>query len=87
LLIPIVLLASLVAAFPSSGAFDDISTSLKSSDAERKDAMKKGNAIFAIVLKNAAGETDTWYIDLKSTGTVGKGEAPTGAKPDGEFYS
>ena len=36
--------------------------------------MKKGNAVFAFILKNKAGETDSWYIDLKSKGEVAKGE-------------
>jgi hypothetical protein len=56
-----------------------------SSDAERKDAIKKGGAIFAFTLKNEAGEQQTWHIDLKETGTVGKGLAPEGKKPGGEF--
>ncbi|TVY49739.1 Fatty acid-binding protein, partial [Lachnellula occidentalis] len=60
-------------AFPASAAFDLISSAITSSDAERKDAIKKGNAIFAFTLKNKAGETDSWHIDLKSTGEVGKG--------------
>ncbi|MCJ1245929.1 hypothetical protein MMC30_003133 [Trapelia coarctata] len=68
--------------FPSSAAFDAISSSLKSDDAERKDAVKKGNAIFAFTLKNSQGETDNWYIDLKDKGVVAKGEAPEGKKAD-----
>ena len=71
-------------AFPSSAAFDAIASAL-SSDAERKDAIKKGGAIFAFTLKNEAGEQQTWHIDLKETGTVGKGLAPEGKKPGGEF--
>lgn len=59
--------------FPSSAAFDAINSSLKSDDAERKDAVKKGNAVFAFTLKNTAGETDNWFIDLKQKGEVGKG--------------
>jgi putative sterol carrier protein len=31
-------------------------------------------------LKNPAGETESWYLDLKDSGTVGKGEAPEGKK-------
>ncbi|KAI9840378.1 MAG: hypothetical protein M1838_004087 [Thelocarpon superellum] len=68
-------------AFPSSGAFDTISSSLADA-AERKDAIKKGGAVFAFTLKNAQGETDSWYIDLKETGTVGKGTGPEGKKVD-----
>ena len=54
------------------------------SDAERKDAIKKGGAIFAFTLKNEKGEQQSWHIDLKETGTVGKGLAPEGKKPGGK---
>ncbi|KAI9699900.1 MAG: hypothetical protein M1820_006962 [Bogoriella megaspora] len=66
-------------AFPSSTAFDVINQSLQSNDAERKDAIKKGGAIFAFTLKNA-GKEDSWYIDLKEKGEVGKGASPPGGK-------
>ena len=69
--------------FPSSAAFDAINSSLQSDDAERKDAVKKGNAVFAFTLKNSEGKTDSWHIDLKEKGEVGKGEAPSGKKADG----
>lgn len=71
-------------AWPSSAAFDVIASAL-SSDAERKDAIKKGGAIFAFTLKNEQGEQESWHIDLKETGTVGKGLAPEGKKPGGEL--
>ncbi|KAK3173629.1 hypothetical protein OEA41_006961 [Lepraria neglecta] len=61
-------------AFPSSAAFDAINSSLQSDNAERKDAVKKGNAVFAFTLKNKEGATESWYIDLKQKGEVGKGE-------------
>ncbi|KAK5130526.1 hypothetical protein LTR08_001956 [Meristemomyces frigidus] len=70
---------SAVDAWPSSAAFDLISAAL-GNEAERKDAVKKGGAIFAFTLKNDKNETASWYIDLKETGTVGKGEAPAGKK-------
>ena len=70
--------------FPSSAAFDAINSSLQSDDAERKDAVKKGNAVFAFTLKNKEGQTDSWYIDLKEKGEVAKGEAPNGKKADGQ---
>lgn len=73
-------------AFPSSAAFDAIASAL-SSDAERKDAIKKGGAIFAFTLKNEQGELESWHIDLKETGTVGKGLAPEGKKPGGKLPS
>ncbi|KAF1824481.1 sterol-binding-like protein [Dissoconium aciculare CBS 342.82] len=66
-------------AFPSSAAFDAIASALQS-DADRKDAIKKGGAIFAFNLKNTAGKEQAWYIDLKETGTLGKGAAPAGKK-------
>ncbi|KAL2758080.1 hypothetical protein ACRALDRAFT_1061320 [Sodiomyces alcalophilus JCM 7366] len=59
--------------FPSSAAFDAINEALNSSDAERKNAIKQGKAVFAFTLKNQSGETENWHIDLKETGTVGKG--------------
>ncbi|KAL8907797.1 MAG: hypothetical protein Q9207_001200 [Kuettlingeria erythrocarpa] len=68
--------------FPSSAAFDAINSSLQSDDAERKDAVKKGNAIFAFTLKNKEGQEESWHIDLKDQGAVGKGPAPEGKKAD-----
>ena len=67
--------------FPASAAFDEINNALNASEADRKDALKQGNAVFAFNLKNAAGEVDSWHIDLKSKGGVfkGLGEKPTGA--------
>ncbi|KAK3201871.1 hypothetical protein GRF29_164g979240 [Pseudopithomyces chartarum] len=63
-------------AFPSSAAFEAIQSSLKNDEAGRQDAIKKGGAIFAFTLKNKAGATESWYIDLKEKGEVGKGEPP-----------
>ncbi|MCJ1454127.1 hypothetical protein MMC28_004477 [Mycoblastus sanguinarius] len=68
--------------FPSSAAFDAISSSLSSDDSERKDAIKKGNAVFSFAIKNKAGKVESWFIDLKKTGEVGKGDAPSGGKAD-----
>jgi hypothetical protein len=72
------------AKFPSSAAFDAINEALNASEADKKDALKQGNAVFAFTLKNAAGETESWHIDLKEKGTVGKG---LGQKPNGERCS
>lgn len=55
---------------------------MSASDADRKDAIKQGNAVFAFTLKNKAGETADWHIDLKQSGTVGTG---LGEKPTGEL--
>ncbi|KAI4104670.1 MAG: hypothetical protein LQ339_003748 [Xanthoria mediterranea] len=71
-----------IESFPSSGAFDAINSSLQADDAERKDAVKKGNAVFAFKLKNKDGHEEGWHIDLKEKGAVGKGEAPEGKKAD-----
>ena len=57
---------------------------LQSSEADRKDAIKQGNAIFAFTLKNKAGETESWHIDLKEKGAVGAG---AGSKPTGKDTS
>ncbi|KAL3960804.1 hypothetical protein ACCO45_005921 [Purpureocillium lilacinum] len=65
---------------PSSVAFDAIASALDSSPEDRKDAIKQGNAVFAFTLKNKAGETESWHIDLKESGKVATG---TGAKPTG----
>jgi hypothetical protein len=59
-------------AIPSSAAFDIIHSLLAADDAERKDAIKKANSIFAFTIKNKNSETDTWYIDLKKEGKVCK---------------
>ena len=69
--------------FPSSVAFDAINDALNSSDADRKDAIKNGKAVFGITLKNPAGETESWFIDLAKEGKVVKGLD----KSDGEFNS
>ena len=68
--------------FPSSAAFDHIASALLE-ESERKDAVKKGAAIFAFTIKNGNGDTADWHIDLKETGKVGKGLAPDGKKANG----
>ena len=72
------------AKFPASAAFDAINSVLTDSEASRKDAIKQGNAVFAFTLKNNAGETESWHIDLKDKGQVGKG---LGAKPNGTLIT
>lgn len=58
-----------------------MNSALQSSDADRKQAIDMGKGIYAFTLKNAAGETDSWHLDLKNEGKVGKG---VGEKPDGK---
>ncbi len=68
--------------FPASAAFVDIDEALNASEADRKDAIKQANAIFGFTLTNPAGDKESWHIDLKNTGRVGKGlgdAKPTGA--------
>ncbi|RMZ80812.1 hypothetical protein DV737_g2805, partial [Chaetothyriales sp. CBS 132003] len=69
-------------AFPASAAFDAIHSALTSDAAEQKDAVRQGQGIYAFKLKNKAGQEEAWHLDLKETGTVGKGEAPSGKKAD-----
>lgn len=64
-----------------------INSALQSDEAERKDAIKNAKAIVAFNLKNASGQEDSWYLDLKDKGVVGKGAAPAGGKADGSFTS
>jgi hypothetical protein len=70
--------------FPSSSSFDLLAAALQD-DGERKDAIKKGNAIFAFTLKKG-GETADWHIDLKESGKVAKGAAPEGKKANGKLH-
>ncbi|KAB8229794.1 hypothetical protein ETB97_011870 [Aspergillus alliaceus] len=69
-------------AFPSSAAFDVINAALQSDAAERKDAVDKAKAIVSFNLKNDKGQEESWYLDLKDKGVVGKGAAPQGGKAD-----
>ncbi|KAI1823434.1 SCP2 sterol-binding domain-containing protein [Xylaria intraflava] len=64
--------------FPASAAFDVINSALTASEADRKDAIKQGGGVYAFTLKNKAGDTETWHIDLKEKGAVGTGP---GTKP------
>ena len=77
------LILGAIDAFPSSEAFDAINAALQADESERKVAMKQGNAVFAFILKNKAGETESWHIDLKTKGEVLRG---TGDKPSGEPF-
>ena len=70
-------------AYPSSAAFENINGALQADAGERKNAMKQAQAIFAFKLKNDQGQIGSWHIDLKDSGSVGKGEAPEGKQADG----
>lgn len=67
---------------PASNLFDQINEQLANNQAEVKDAIKNGNGIFAFTIKGNSGEVDSWHVDLKETGRVGKG---LGDKPNGEL--
>ncbi|PYH84254.1 putative lipid transfer protein [Aspergillus uvarum CBS 121591] len=69
-------------AFPSSAAFDVINAALQSDAGERKDAIEKAKAVVSFNLKNSEGKEESWYLDLKDKGVVGKGAAPQGGKAD-----
>ncbi|KAL4932075.1 SCP2 sterol-binding domain-containing protein [Aspergillus undulatus] len=68
--------------FESSAAFDAINATLQSSEAERKDAIKTAQTVVAFTLKNKDGKEESWHLDLKDKGVVGKGAAPAGKKAD-----
>ncbi|KAL4971503.1 SCP2 sterol-binding domain-containing protein [Aspergillus desertorum] len=68
--------------FNSSAAFDAINATLQSDEAERKDAIENAQTIVAFNLKNASGKEESWYLDLKEKGEVGKGAAPPGKRAD-----
>jgi hypothetical protein len=72
-----------IAAFASSIAFDAINATLQSDAADRGNAIKDANAVFAFTLTNEKGDEESWYLDLKEKGVVGKGAAPEGSKADG----
>merc|ERR1712137_1291926 len=57
-------------------------SALSASETDRKDALKTGNAIFAFNIENKDGKQEAWHLDLKESGTVGKGAAPEGKKAD-----
>ncbi|KAJ3415362.1 hypothetical protein HDV05_005099 [Chytridiales sp. JEL 0842] len=46
---------------------------------DRKALLNKTKAVFEFTLKNDAGETQTWFVDLKNgSGSAGVGNAPSG---------
>ena len=75
--------------FPSSATFDALSTHLSNSSPQSlARTIKSANTIFAFTLTGdgADAATASWYIDLKKSGTVGRGLAPPSHdKPDVEM--
>lgn len=62
-----------------------INSTLQGDEATRKDALKQANAVVAFTIKNTEGKEESWHLDLKQKGGVGKGAAPEGGKADGMF--
>lgn len=65
--------------FPSSQAFDLLSQGL-SDPAMKQKFIKQSKILVQFDLKNSAGKTKSWYLDVKKAGEVGEGAAPS--KPD-----
>ncbi|KAI8982730.1 sterol-binding-like protein [Trametes punicea] len=64
-----------VEGFKSSATLEALAKVFESySEEEKKAQIKKTNGIFEMRVKNAEGKEAVWTIDLKSTGTVYKGE-------------
>ena len=64
-----------VPGFEASKIFAGIHAALSSLDASTKSAqIKKIKAVFAFDIKNAQGQTQSWYIDLKNDGSIGTGK-------------
>jgi len=60
--------------FPSSQAFDLIAQVLEDEET-KKEMMKNAKAIFGFDLTSPDGsKQESWWIDLKEEGKVGKGE-------------
>lgn len=63
-----------IADFPASATFDLISDAFKNDPELVKKTLKSTNAVIVFKLVNSAKKTEAWYMDLKKTGTVGKGD-------------
>lgn len=66
--------------FPSSAAFDLMHQGITSDEERKKKYLKQANAVVQFDIKNSAGKVQSWYLEAKKTGEVGKGKSPT--KPD-----
>lgn len=62
--------------FPSSYAFDLIKQSISASEENKAKFIKQANMVAQFDLKNKEGKTESWYLDIKNKGEVGKGKAP-----------
>lgn len=66
-------------AFASSEAFDLLEQGLVDPSLKEK-YLKQAKLLVQFDLKNSAGKTKSWYLDLKTKGEVGEGQSPS--KPD-----
>jgi 3-hydroxyacyl-CoA dehydrogenase/3a,7a,12a-trihydroxy-5b-cholest-24-enoyl-CoA hydratase len=72
--IPFFLLMSVAeAGFVSSPLFEQIASTLSSSPEKKDAAIKKVKSVFQFDVKSAAGNTQTWTLDLKTKGELIKG--------------
>ncbi|OSX57797.1 hypothetical protein POSPLADRAFT_1061474 [Postia placenta MAD-698-R-SB12] len=64
--------------FKSSGILAGLATVFDSyNDEEKKAQIKKTNGIFELRVKNMEGQEAVWTIDMKTSGSVYKGESKT----------
>jgi len=69
--------------FAGSALLEQLGTAFAAlSEKDKKAEINKVKAIFQVQLKNKDGKEQSWVIDLKKAGTVTKGKAPEGVKPD-----
>lgn len=63
--------------FAASAIFEQAKKQMdSSSDAEKQEQIKKVKGLFQFDITNGDGKTQTWWIDLKQKGDVGKGKPP-----------
>ncbi|KAG2188495.1 hypothetical protein INT44_001249 [Umbelopsis vinacea] len=65
------------AGFAASSIFEQAKKQMDgASDAEKQAQIKKAKALFQFDITNGEGKSQTWWIDLKQKGDVGKGKPP-----------
>lgn len=71
-----------LAAFPSSKVFDVIDQAISNDEALKKKLIRQTGAIIVFNLKSREGKVESWYLDLKKEGSVGKGAKPSAGPAD-----
>lgn len=66
--------------FPSSAIFDTIKSAVDGDEQLKQKSIKQSKALVVFELKNKQGTVESWYLDMKKTGQVGKGKPSE--KPD-----